>query len=210
MAGPLNNPGGSPALPPGLSQLKRRKKYRLRRRKYSAMPLLEAGAAAAGAGDSSNEVQRLRNELDKKDEELKEANDRALRNRADLENFRRRVQKEKEDLRKFGSEDLMRSLLPPMDHFELALQSLDSATDIDSIRQGVTMIHREIIGVLQQNGLELLQPQGEAFDPSKHEAASTTSDPDQPDNVVVEVMRPGWSLRGRILRPAMVSVNKVG
>jgi molecular chaperone GrpE len=212
------NPAG-PALPPQLAhlaQLKRRKKYRLRRKSYSGplpgMAGAEGGESAQGGAEIEtlrDQIARLEADLKSAQEEAREAAERVLRTRADMENQRRRHMKEKEDLRKFATEDLMSNLVSPMDHFELALQSLDSTSTVDSIRQGVVMIHRELLGVLGSAGLRGIEPLGKPFDPNEHEAVATGTDTAQPDGVVLALMRPGWSLNGRVLRPAMVKVNKV-
>lgn len=192
----------APAHPPTsrLSQLKRRRKYRLRRLNYDGVQL--AGGGDEGAASLHAETARLQGEL-------REVTEKALRARADLDNLRRRHQKEKDDLRKFATEDLIRSIVPAMDHFALAAQSLETATDPASVAQGVTMIHREMLGILSAAGLQEINPLDQPFDPAFHEAASTESVPDKPNNVVVEVLRPGWALRERVLRPALVKVNKV-
>ncbi len=195
--------------------LKRRKKYRLRRRNYSLNPVFDPmledlDIQEMGGSELKGELDRMRGDLAQAQEGLREAQERALRARADIENQRRRHLKEKDDLRKFAQEDMMRAMLQPMDHFALALQSLDTATDVHAVRQGVEMIHREIMGVLQGYGLEEVVPVGETFDPNLHEAVGTAADPEKPDNTILSVMRSGWVMRGRVLRPAMVQVNKTG
>ena len=204
------NPGpprlpAAPGQPPPLASLRRRKKYQLRRRSYATQPI----TLAAGDSEKQAELERLRDMVNQLETHLHEAQDHALRARADIENQRRRHQKDKEELRKFATEDLMRSLVAPMDHFSLAMQSLGTASDVDSVRQGVEMIHREIVSVLQSAGLELINPTGQPFDPNLHEAAGTQTHMDRPDGIVLDTMRPGWALRGRIIRPAMVCVNKI-
>ncbi|MCB2154120.1 nucleotide exchange factor GrpE [bacterium] len=197
------NPGPLPVPP--LASLRRRKKYQLRRRSYASQPV----TLAADDSERQAELERLRDLVHQLETQMKEAQDNALRARADVENQRRRHQKDKEELRKYATEDLMRSLVAPMDHFGLAMLSLETASNVDSVRQGVEMIHREIVSVLQGAGLELIQPTGQQFDPNLHEAAATETQPDQPEGVVLETMRPGWALKGRVIRPAMVSVNKI-
>lgn len=186
-------------------RISRRRKYRMRRRTYCLQSVVQDHLREGGSGSDGA---RLAGELAEAQEELRQAREAALRARADLENQRRRHQKEKADLRKFATEDLVSSLVPAMDHFALALQSLQTATDMDSVRKGVEMIHREFANVLNANGLEEISPGGKPFDPSQHEAAATESKEGEADGVVLEVLRPGWSLRGRVLRPALVKVNK--
>lgn len=140
---------------------------------------------------------------------LAEAKERVVRARADLDNQRRRFHKEREELRKFATEDLMRALTPALEHFSLALDSMQDASDMESVVQGVLMIQREFMGVLRGHGLEVIAPADQPFDPLHHEAVGTGCEPGLPDGAVIEVMRPGWMLNGRVLRPAMVKVNKL-
>ena len=187
--------------------LKRRKKYRLRRRSYTYQP--EIGMGAGDSGDSVR-LEQLEQELAQARAALQESEERVVRGRSDMENLRRRFQREKDELRKFATEDLMRSIVPAMDHFGLALQSINAAADIDSVRQGINMIHRELQSVLEQSGLTIIQPDVVAFDPNVHEAVGTEENPSIPDGHVSSLMRPGWALNGRVLRPALVKVNKTG
>lgn len=198
---------GAPGLP--LAGLRKRRKYRLRRRGYNGRPLVEETAAPAAPALSPQVLDKLKADKLAAEKERDELREQMLRNRADLENQRRRHMKEKDDLRKFATEDLLQSIVPALDHFGLALQSLDTATDVNSVRQGVSMIHRELVGVLAASGLQAIEPLGQPFDPALHEAVATDSLPDRADGEILEVMRPGWMLRERVMRPAMVKVNKV-
>jgi molecular chaperone GrpE len=204
-----------------------RKVYRLRRRKHAlksgafsaslpeppaasrrAAPAAEA-PKPAGPSPAELELEAIRPELEALKAQFQDAQDRILRAHADLDNQRRRHQKEKEDLRKFATEGLMEELAPAMDHFELAMRSLDTASDVASVRQGVQMIHRELLAILQSNGLEAISAKGEKFDPALHEAVATAAEETAGDNEILDVLRPGWLLRGRVIRPAMVRVNKL-
>jgi molecular chaperone GrpE len=185
--------------------LKRRKKYRLRRRGYT----FQAEPDRCGSSADAIRIANLERDLAEAQQKLEEAEARIIRGLSDIENLRRRFQREKDELRKYATEDLMRSLVPAMDHFGLAIKSLDAASDTESVRQGVIMIHRELESVLEQSGLSIIEPGEVAFDPNLHEAVGTDADPSKPDGVILELMRPGWSLNGRVLRPALVRVNKV-
>lgn len=198
---PMSTPMATPTA--GLS-LKRRKKYRLRRMQYNGIALPED----TGVGAAAEEVERLKVQLNAAHAAAREAQERALRSVAEVDNQRRRHQKEKEDLRRFAAEEIMRELIQPLDHFGLALQSLSAASDVNSVRTGVEMIHRELVGVLKSAGLEEVRPVGAAFDVAQHEAVATGNDPSKPEGTVLEVMRSGWTLRGRTLRAAMVRVNR--
>ncbi|MDK2971178.1 MAG: molecular chaperone GrpE [Candidatus Sumerlaeota bacterium] len=210
IGGPAPTPTPSPAAPGvPLGGLRKRRKYRLRRRSYNSQPLVETTGGAAAAPSISPEIlEQLKAEKQAAEKEREELKEQVLRGRADLENQRRRHLKEKDELRKYATEDLLHSIVPALDHFGLALQSLESATDVDSVRQGVVMIHRELMGVLASNGLQVIDPMGETFDPALHEAVATECFAEKADGEIVEVLRPGWRLKERVLRPAMVKVNK--
>lgn len=200
---PVPPAAGAPML-----SLKRRKKYRLRRRVFSFKPEVGAGAAIDDSMLKAR-IEQLEADLAVAKSAVAESEEKGLRARSELENMRRRHQKEKDDLRKYAGEEVMRGLMSPLDHIELALASMDSAQDIASLRQGIRMTFRELSSVLAQNGLEEIRPDNVPFDPNLHEAAATGSDPTKADGSVLNVLRTGYSLRGRVLRAALVQVNKV-
>jgi molecular chaperone GrpE len=205
---PTPSPVPTPLAPAGHKSLRRRLKYTLRRRIYcTAPPLFDspAGAVVPVEAEASAELLAAKQALEKERDDLK---DQVLRARADLDNQRRRHAKERDDIRKYAAEELLHSLVPALDHFALALQSVETATDLQSVTQGIRMIHRELLGTLQSNGLAEINPAGDPFDPQHHEAVSTAWDETKDEGVVLETLRPGWMLRDRVLRAAMVKVNK--
>lgn len=184
-----------------------RRKYRLRRRMYALTPEAHYADPAVDGSESTLEPASAapKGPLAL---QLQDVNERLVRARADMENQRKRFQKEKEDIRKFACEDIIRELINPMEHFALAMHSLETAQDVSSVRQGVTMIHRELITVLEQAGLKEISPIGQHFDPNEHEAVGTEHSDDHEEGAVTKVMRPGWKLKERVIRPAMVQVNR--
>ena len=126
---------------------------------------------------------------------------------ADFENYRKRVLREQTALVGRATEGLVEQLLPVLDSFELALANLGSDTDVDSLRKGVELVYAELIGVLERSGLEPIAALGEPFDPNVHEAVMQDDGPGEPR--VGGVLRTGWKLKGRVLRPAMVKVTRV-
>ena len=125
---------------------------------------------------------------------------------ADFENYRKRVLREQTALVERATEGLLEQLLPVVDSFELALANLDSDTDVDSLRKGVELVYAEFLGVLERAGLEPIAALGEPFDPNVHEAVMQDDGPGEPR--VGGVLRTGWKLKGRVLRPAMVKVTR--
>jgi molecular chaperone GrpE len=148
----------------------------------------------SGEGDSDllkSEVERMR--------------EMYLRKLAEFDNFRKRTERERDELKKLATEDLIREILPVIDNFERALQHAGES-DPESFRQGVEMISRQLVDLLQKEGLEELDPKGGQFDPEVHEAVERVENSEHEPGTVVSVLVKGYTLRGRLVRPAMVSV----
>ncbi len=141
--------------------------------------------------------------------EKKELYDRLLRKQAEMENFRKRTQKEKDDVRQYAAENLIRSLLPTLDGFERALQHRDSAVPA-AFYQGMELIYRELYGVLERAGLSLIDTAGQVFDPYLHQAVETVNAPDRREHEIVEELQRGYRLKNKLLRPAIVKVATGG
>jgi molecular chaperone GrpE len=134
-----------------------------------------------------------------------DALDAARRVQADFENYRKRVLREQTALVERSTSGLVEQLLPVLDSFELAVVNLDSNdVDIEKVRKGVDLVFAEFLGVLEKAGLERIESAGEPFDPNEHEAVM--QDDGDGDPIVGDVLRTGWKLKGRVLRPAMVKV----
>jgi molecular chaperone GrpE len=132
----------------------------------------------------------------------------ARRVQAEFENYRKRMTREQTNVVERATERLVEELLPVLDSFELALLSLEAD---DRVRKGVELVYAELLGVLERSGLARIDPRGQSFDPNEHEAVMEESRPaDAPDGppVVTDIMRTGYRLKGRVLRPAMVKVAR--
>ena len=160
-------------------------------------PAEEGAAAAAPAGLAEAHEKALA--------ESKDLYDRLLRKQAEMDNFRKRTQKEKEDLRQYAAEDLIRSLLPTLDGFERALQHRDDSVPA-GFYQGLELIYREMREVLGRSGLEVIDTAGQMFDPYLHQAVETVNAPDRRENEIVEELQRGYKLKNKLLRPAIVKV----
>lgn len=149
-------------------------------------------------------------ETDRKEQELKEAEERFLRLMADFDNYRKRVQREKEEWFKYASMTLIEKLLPVIDNMERALDNLSQqGEEVQNFFAGVEMIYRQLLDVLQQAGLEAIEDLGTEFNPELHEAMmQVKAEEGQDDNQVVEVLRKGYCFKDRVLRPSMVKVAK--
>ena len=142
--------------------------------------------------------------------ERAELMDLLRRTQADFENYRKRVQREQVTLVERANERLLEDLLPVLDSFDGAVASLATSgvgdLDVDKLRNGVVGIHTQLVGVLQKNGLERIEAQDAPFDPNEHEAVMQDDGDGEPH--VGQIMRTGYRLKGRVLRPAMVSVTR--
>lgn len=132
----------------------------------------------------------------------------ALRARADLDNFRKRSLREKEDAIRYANNGLLEKLLPVIDNFELGLDAARNATDAASVLQGMSMVHRQLQDFIRSQGLEEVPADGEAFDPNKHDAVSQEFSADVPEGQVIRQVRKGYKLKDRLLRAASVIVSK--
>lgn len=136
--------------------------------------------------------------------ELGEMKDRWLRTQADLENFKRRATKEKQDALRFGSEHLLRDLLPVIDNLHRALAHAKSD---DPIVAGVQMVLKGLDEVFERHGVKVVPARGTTFDPNLHEAISHVES-EHPPNTVIDEHQRGYVLHDRLLRPALVTVGK--
>lgn len=146
------------------------------------------------------------NELVKQKELVEDYLSRLQRLQADFENYKRRVKQEKEDIYKFGSENLMLQLLPVMDNFERAMSS--NGDDAKNILAGVEMIYRQLKDVLAKEGLTCIEAVGCEFDPNFHEAVMQVESDEHPANSCMEELQKGYILKEKVIRPAMVKVAK--
>ena len=134
--------------------------------------------------------------------------DLALRARADLDNFRKRSLREKEDAIRYANNGLLEKLLPVIDNFELGLDAARNATDAASVLQGMSMVQRQLQDFIRSQGLEEVPADGEAFDPNKHDAVSQEFSAEVPEGKVIRQVRKGYKLKDRLLRAAPVIVSK--
>jgi molecular chaperone GrpE len=155
------------------------------------------------------EIEELKKTVEQKEKEAKEYYDRLLREAADLENFKKRAAKDKEELTKFANEDLIKAILPVIDNLERAVNHAVKVSDTGVMIEGVRLTIRQILQTLNRFGLTYFESVGKPFDPSMHEAMLVIeSDQHQPNHVVEEFQK-GYLLNNRLLRPATVSVSKL-
>jgi molecular chaperone GrpE len=141
-------------------------------------------------------------------EELALANDRYLRLYAEFDNFRRRTIKEREEARKMEGKDVIVSLLPVLDDFERALKSMENATEVAPVKEGVALVQQKLKNILSQKGLKVMESIGNPFDPELHEAITNIPAPSEEwKGKVIDEMEKGYSLNDKVIRFAKVIVG---
>jgi molecular chaperone GrpE len=140
--------------------------------------------------------------------ELEKYKDAALRARADLDNYRKRVAREKEDAIRYANNSLLESLLPILDNFELGLDAARNAPEAAGIVQGLQMVRKQLEDFLRDHGVEMVNAEGMPFDPTLHEAVAHEPDSNVEEGTVVRQLRKGFKLKDRLIRPATVIVSK--
>jgi molecular chaperone GrpE len=140
--------------------------------------------------------------------ELEEATDQALRSRAELENYRKRVQREMEDERRYANMRLIRELLPVLDNVERAIAAAEQKTsNDDTLLRGFKMVAQQLEALLEQHHCRRIDALHCEFDPSVHEAIAQQTSAEHPPNTVLHVARSGYQLHDRIVRPSQVVVS---
>ena len=174
---------------------------------------------AADAQRAAQERDRLQNELDSVSDQIEaakqqaaEANDRFLRLQADWDNYRRRTAQERLDERQRATEKLVVDLLPVIDDLERAIEHADNLIDpaAKQFVEGVSAVCNKLVSVLNKEGVEVVNPVGEAFDPLSHQAVSQIEDTEAYDETVAQVYQKGYRMGGKDIRTAMVVVTHGG
>lgn len=166
--------------------------------------------AAAGDDESPEEGKAAGiTEVEVLRDEVAHLREMYLRKLAEFDNFRKRIEREREELKRTAAEEIVLDLIPVLDNFERALdQDVDS--DSEAFRQGVEMISRQLQGVLGKSGLEQFDSMGKPFQPELHEAVQQVENSDLPPGTVAWVLAKGYLYGGRLVRPAMVGVTREG
>ena len=176
-----------------------------------AAPNSGAGASANSSEEmanaaAQNETDELGQKLSEYENKLGEMREVLLRERAEIENQRKRLQRDLEQARKFANERLLGDLLPVCDSLERGLAT-DHA-DVAALREGMDLTLKALLKVAESNGLKALDPLGQPFNPELHQAMSMIDVPGKEPNTVVAVMQKGYVLNERLLRPALVAIAK--
>jgi molecular chaperone GrpE len=166
----------------------------------------EPAASREAAPPSGQPSLSLEEQLAAKEKEARENWDRFLRERADLENYRKRASREKEELLNYCNKSLLEEILPVVDNLERAL-SHASEDSLGALLEGIRMTHAMLLAALRKFNVTPIEAVGAPFDPAFHQAMARVTTGDYPPNTVVEEYQKGYLLKDRLLRPAMVSVS---
>ena len=177
----------------------------------------EPEAQGADAGTPQTEEAKIAALVETLARENAEHKDRVLRTLAEMENLRKRTEREVSDMRQYGIASFARDVLAVADNMERALEALDAELRetanpaIKTLLDGVELTERELLKVLEKHGVKKFEPQkGDKFDPNLHQAMYELPDPTQPAGTVAQVVQPGYMIGERMLRPALVGVAKGG
>jgi molecular chaperone GrpE len=157
--------------------------------------------------DLPQTVPREQQEIESLKRERDDLFDRLLRKQAEFENFKKRMEREKSEFMQFASADLMKELLNALDSFDLAIRNAAANKGSENTLRGFELIYKQLLDTLTRFGLKPLEAKGKKFDPNFHQAVSTKPTSEAEENTVIEEMRKGYTLNGRLLRPAMVTVS---
>jgi len=169
------------------------------------------GAEAATCEASTqpeSELLRLRQQLELKEQEVKNSHDRYLRQAAELENFKKRTIRERDEAIYFANESLIKDLLPVVDNLERAIAHAKGGDGGQPLVEGVEMVLKGFLNALTRHGVAQVSAVGQPFDPVKHEAMAQMESDQHVPNTVVEEHHKGYLLHDRLLRPALVSIAK--
>lgn len=156
-----------------------------------------------------DENNRLKKEIEEKEKETAANYDKYLRAVADFDNYRKRIERDKADLLKYGNEKLIKDLLPILDSLDRALvQTGNSTGDITVFTEGIHLIRSQFLAALERHGVERIKAKGEEFDPQFHQAMLQVEADETENNRIVDEFEAGYLLNGRLLKPAKVSVSK--
>ena len=169
---------------------------------------IEEDGNSTGENQLSQE-ESLEKELEENKKVFEELNDRYLRLGADFDNYKKRISKEKADLISYGNEELIRSLLSVLDNLERGIEHSEADRDTNPIIEGFRLVHKQFLDCLEKFGVKAIEVnKGEEFDPNLHQAVERVeSDEVQPGFILSELLK-GYTLKDRLLRPALVSVSK--
>ena len=154
------------------------------------------------------DVEFLQGQLEKLQEQSKVSLDKVVRAQAEMENLRKRAARDVENAHKYALEKFTNELLPILDSLELGLSASVKAKNLDDLCKGMELTLEMFNTVMEKFGITMIEPKGEKFNPELHDAVSMQETDDSNSGIIIEVMQKGYTLNGRLIRPAMVVVAK--
>ncbi|WP_442893539.1 nucleotide exchange factor GrpE [Bacillus sp. 2205SS5-2] len=158
--------------------------------------------------EEAGKAEGLSSKVSELEEKLVDEETRYLRLRADFDNFRRRVNLDREASEKYRAQSVISDILPALDNFERALNLEPDNEQTKTLLQGMDMVYRSLTDALTKEGLTAIQAVDQPFDPNLHQAVMQVEDTEKESNIVLEEFQKGYKLKDRVLRPAMVKVNQ--
>ncbi|EDZ90690.1 nucleotide exchange factor GrpE [Francisella tularensis] len=170
-----------------------------------------AQESASGALEElsvEEQLERAKDTIKELEDSCDQFKDEALRAKAEMENIRKRAERDVSNARKFGIEKFAKELLPVIDSIEQALKHEVKLEESIAMKEGIELTAKMLVDILKKNGVEELDPKGEKFDPNLHEAMAMIPNPEFEDNTIFDVFQKGYMLNGRIVRAAKVVIVK--
>ncbi|ABI83029.1 nucleotide exchange factor GrpE [Francisella tularensis] len=170
-----------------------------------------AQESASGALEElsvEEQLERAKDTIKELEDSCDQFKDEALRAKAEMENIRKRAERDVSNARKFGIEKFAKELLPVIDSIEQALKHEVKLEEAIAMKEGIELTAKILVDILKKNGVEELDPKGEKFDPNLHEAMAMIPNPEFEDNTIFDVFQKGYMLNGRIVRAAKVVIVK--
>lgn len=155
-----------------------------------------------------SELEIMRQSLEEKNKKTDEYHEQLLRLRADFDNYRKRVEKEKVEFAKYNSEGLILKFLSLFDDFQRAKRAIEDSDNLKTLTSGVNLIYKNFYNFLKQEGVKEIKSVGEILDPTKHHAVMQVESEKNKDDEIVEELQKGYILHDKVIRPAMVKVSK--
>lgn len=152
------------------------------------------------------EAETVESAENKLQQDFDNLNNQYIRLAADFDNYRKRQAQERESLITYGAQDAMKKLIEVLDNFDRAKQSIDSTEDANQVKESFNVLYNQMFDNLSKLGLEVIQAQGQEFDPNFHEAVMQTPTSEHPENHVIMELQKGYKLGDKVLRPTLVNV----
>lgn len=178
----------------------------------NAEELIEKSQQDTGLNEDSvekelSEEEKQRQEFEKLQAEVKENNSKFLRALAEVENIKKRSQRERDEYLKYGKVSLIQKILPVIDDLNRAMEASQQSSDYESLSKGVELIAKSLDDILRNEGVEEIESIGKAFDPRFHQALMVEANEEYPENMIIEELQKGYILHDRVIRPGLVKVS---